>query len=70
MLKSKIKYLMADNDINSLSKIISDTGLSRNTLNKLYKSENLETLGLSVIITLCKYFKCQINDIIEYIPED
>ncbi len=69
MLKSKLRYLMADHQINSIQKLISDTSLSRNTLNKLYRSENLETLGLNVIITLCKYFNCQISDLVEYIPD-
>ena len=69
MLKSKLRYLMADKQINSVKKLIDDTGLSRNTLNKLYHSENLETLGLSVIITLCRYFSCSISDLIEYIPD-
>ncbi len=69
MLKSKLRILMAEHEINSIQKLINDTELSRNTLNKLYRSENLETLGLSAIITICKYFNCQISDLIEYTPD-
>ena len=55
MLKSKLRYLMADHQINSIQKLITDTSLSRNTLNKLYRSENLETLGLNVNISTVRF---------------
>ena len=69
MYKSKLRYLMADNNINSLSKIINETGLSRNTLNKLYHSKNIETLSLQMLAVLCNYFKCTLNDLVEFIPD-
>ena len=69
MLKSKIRHLMADKKINSLSALIRETKISRETLNKLYHEEKLESLKLEMIIKVCEYFDCNIQDLIEYIPE-
>lgn len=69
MFKSKLRYLMADKQINSVKKLIDETGLSRTTLNKLYHSENLETLSLNMLGTLCKYFDCSLTELVEYIPD-
>ncbi len=69
MLKSKLRYLMADKNINSISELIRDTNVSRETLNKLYHSENMETLKIQMLIKLCDYFKCNLSDLIEYIPD-
>lgn len=70
MLKSKIRHLMADKKINSLSALIRETKISRETLNKLYHEEKLESLKLEMIIKVCEYFDCNIQDLIEYIPDE
>lgn len=69
MIKSKIRHLMADKKINSLSALIRETKISRETLNKLYHEEKLESLKLEMIIKVCEYFDCDISDLIEYIPD-
>lgn len=70
MIKSKIRHLMADKKINSLSALIRETKISRETLNKLYHEEKLESLKLEMIIKVCEYFDCDISDLIEYIPDE
>ncbi len=69
MIKSNLRYLMADKKINSLSALIREAEISRETLNKLYHEEKLETLKLEMIIKVCDFFKCSIQDLIEYIPD-
>jgi len=43
------------------------TNLSKATISKLMKGENID-VKLSTIDKLCTFFKCDINDIIEYKP--
>lgn len=69
MLKSKLRYLMADKNINSISELIRDTKVSRETINKLYHSENMDTLKLQMLIKLCDYFSCNLSELIEYTPD-
>lgn len=70
MLKSKLRYLMADKKINSLSELIRQSQISRETLNKLYHEEKLETIKLEMITKLCDFFQCSLSDLIEYIPDE
>lgn len=44
------------------------TDLSKATISKLMKGENID-VKLSTIDKICDYFKCDINDIIEYKPD-
>lgn len=70
MLKSKLRHLMADKKINSLSALIREAQISRETLNKLYHEEKLETLKLEMVVKVCEFFNCKIQDLIEYIPDE
>lgn len=70
MLKSKLGYLMLDHQIKSVSALAEKVDLSRETLRKIYNGTKLETLNLETIVKLCKFFNCQIQDLIEYIPDD
>lgn len=50
----------------SLQTISDETGVNRTALSKM-KSPNLEySTTTNTIESLCKYFKCRIEDIIEY----
>ena len=69
MLKSKLRHLMADKKINSLSVLIRESNISRETLNKLYHEEKMETLKLEMIVKICDFFNCKIQDLIEYVPD-
>lgn len=69
MLKCNIKYRMIDNNINDVAKLMELTGISRNTLNKLYKNINLETIRLENLMKVCDTLNCNLSDLIEYTPE-
>lgn len=70
MLKSKLGYLMLDHQIKSVSALAEKIDLSRETLRKIYNGTKLESLNLETIVKLCKFFNCEIQDIIQYIPDE
>lgn len=70
MLKSKLRYLMAEKKINSISELMEATKVSRDPINKLYNEKNLETLKVDVLIRICDFFNCKLQDLIEYIPNE
>lgn len=70
MYKSKLRYLMADKKINTITELTSLTNLSRPPLDKLFKEKNLETLTLDSLAKVCDVFKCSLSDLIEYIPDE
>lgn len=70
MVKTKIKYIMVDKNIKSVSQLSRDTKIARNTLKKIIDNENTSTLKLEILYKLCDYFKCPLSDLIEYIPEE
>ena len=72
MLRYKLKERIADKEFEerrrvTIQEIAQDTGITRNTLSKMLnqhgasvRSENLDRL--------CGYFKCRIEELVEYIP--
>lgn len=70
MLKSKLGYLMLDHQIKNVSALAEKIDLSRETLRKIYNGTKLESLNLETIVKLCKFFNCEIQDIIQYIPDE
>ena len=69
MLKSNIKYRMVDNNIDDVAKLIKLTGITRNTLNKLYKNKDIESMKLETLFLICDALNCNLSDLIEYTPE-
>lgn len=45
------------------------TGLNRSTITALYK-ETATRIDLPAIAQLCRLFKCQVGDLIEYVSND
>ncbi|MDK4496050.1 helix-turn-helix transcriptional regulator [Fusobacterium necrophorum] len=70
MLKSKLAYRMLDKDIKSVMELSRQIEISRDTLTKLYNNNRVDTVGLNILDKLCRFFNCQIQDLIEYIPEE
>jgi len=58
---------MGENKL-KISELERATGLHRNSLTLLYK-ETATRVELETIDKLCKYFKCEVNDLFEYIPD-
>lgn len=69
MLKSNLRRLMADKKINDISKLMQISGISRNSINKLYKEYDIETIKLETLMKLCDAFGCHLSELIEYVPE-
>ncbi len=67
MMKIKLSDLMGKYKYN-ISKLSEETGLSRPTLSSLYH-EKIKRLDLDTLEKLCKVFNCNVQDLIEYIPE-
>jgi len=57
---------MADKEINDIKKLMNISGVSRNSINKLYRGAELETLRMDTLIKLCQALDCDLSDLIEY----
>ncbi|AIQ19820.1 transcriptional regulator [Paenibacillus sp. FSL H7-0357] len=70
MLKSNLRVLMAKHRIDDITELMEKSGLSRNSINKLYREAHLETIKLETLFKLCDMFQCKLSDLIEYVPEE
>lgn len=68
MLKCNIRRLMADHRIDDITELMERSGLSRNSINKLYRETDLETVKIETLLKLCDTFQCKLSDLIEYEP--
>ncbi|KOR90812.1 transcriptional regulator [Paenibacillus solani] len=68
MIKCNIRELMAEHRIDDITELMMKSGLSRNSINKLYRETNIETTKLETLFKLCDTFNCKLSDLIEYIP--
>lgn len=66
MLKSNLRVLMAKHRIDDITELMEKSGLSRNSINKLYREAHLETIKLETLFKLCDMFQCKLSDLIEY----
>ena len=62
----KLWKMLIDHDMKKVD-LRKATGISTNTLAKLSKNELVAT---EILVKICKYFNCDIGDIIEFINED
>ncbi|MFB5761862.1 helix-turn-helix domain-containing protein [Paenibacillus medicaginis] len=69
VIKSNLRLLMAEHRIDDITELMMKSGLSRNSINKLYRETNIETVKLETLFKLCDTFNCELSDLIEYIPE-
>lgn len=70
MLKCHLRRIMADQRIDDISDLMKLSGLSRNSINKLYKDQEIETTKLETLLKLCDALNCKLSELIEYDPED
>lgn len=69
MIKCNLRRLMADEKIDDISDLMRSSGVSRNSINKLYKEYDIETTKLETLFKLCDTFGCKLSDLVEYEPE-
>jgi putative transcriptional regulator len=70
MIQCNLRRLMADHRIDDISELMKLSGLSRNSVNKLYRENYIESTKLETLLKLCNVFDCKLSDLIEYTPED
>ncbi|MDR6777034.1 MULTISPECIES: helix-turn-helix domain-containing protein [Paenibacillus] len=68
IIKCNIRELMAEHRIDDITELMAKSGLSRNSINKLYRETNIETTKLETLFKLCDTFNCKLSDLIEYVP--
>ncbi len=62
--------IMAKKNIDNISDLVRITGVSRNSINKLWHNENVSSLKLDTLITICEKLDVELLDLIEYIRDD
>nr|WP_274519861.1 MULTISPECIES: helix-turn-helix transcriptional regulator [unclassified Halorhodospira] len=53
----------------TLSEIATETGINRTVLSKMSGPRGYNTTT-DVLERLCRYFGCQVGDLVEYVPDD
>ena len=66
-IKNRLKILMATKDIKSLAELSRETGIFYGTLNNFY-NQKFDVVNYDIIVKLCEYFDCQIEDLLELVP--
>ncbi|MGM0602069.1 MAG: helix-turn-helix domain-containing protein [Bacillota bacterium] len=68
MIKNRLSILMAENDIKTMLELSKKTGLDKNTVSNWY-NQKVSRFPANTIDTLCKFFDCQVGDLLVYIPD-
>ena len=68
VLKSLLRYRMADINCNHITELMKKSGVGQNTIHKLYRGKDINTIKLATLIKLCNTFHCKLSDLVEYIP--
>lgn len=66
MFTNYLRHRMADKNIDDITELMKISGVSRNSINKLFRGTNLETLKLGTLIKLCDALECNLSDLVEY----
>ena len=60
---------MAVKQIDNTALLEELSGLSKNTVNKLFRNKQVETVKLETLFRLCDALECNLSDLIEYTVE-
>ncbi|MCL6615867.1 MAG: helix-turn-helix transcriptional regulator [Anoxybacillus ayderensis] len=66
-VKTRLHVLMGEKKIRSINQLSKETGITRQTLTRIYNEESNQ-LDFATIEKLCDYFDCDIGDLI-YLQE-
>ena len=69
MIKCNFRVLMAQNKIDNLVIFKQLSGVSRNSINKLWHEQDITSIKLETLIKICNALQCGLSDLIEYTPE-
>jgi len=68
VIKCHLSKYMGENKL-KISDLQRETKLHRNSITLLYK-ETATRIDLDTMNALCKYFKCDVSDLFEYVSDD
>ena len=70
MIEIKLRDLMWQRQIRSVSELARSAGVSRQTLDALYnRSEKVKGIQFQTLESLCRALSCRIGDLIQYVPD-
>ena len=74
MIRFRLKELLAEKEFSerkviSLTEVASVTGINRMTLSRIANHPGTNT-GTENIDKLCKYFNCEVSNLMQYIPDE
>ncbi|MCE0732820.1 helix-turn-helix transcriptional regulator [Halomonas sp. G15] len=67
MIKCHLSRMLGERKM-KITDVARDTGINRGTITRLYH-ENASRVELDVIDELCRYFGCEVGDLLEYIED-
>lgn len=68
MIKIHLSRLMGEHKL-KISDVANATGLNRNTITLLY-DENAKRIDLDTLDRLCRFFNCQVSDLVQFRPNE
>ena len=68
MIKIHLSKIMGEKRC-TITKLSQETKLSPSTISNIY-NEKIKRIDFETLEKLCKIFNCNVQDIIEYIPEN
>lgn len=74
MLRFKIKQMIANKEFNegrriTIAEVAESAGIHRMTLSKMINQRGYNT-NTENLNGLCRYFGCEIQDLVEYVPDE
>lgn len=67
MIRIKLRQLMWDRDMTAVA-VHRATGISQSIISEIIHNKRVN-VGLDIINKLCVFFECDINDLLEFVPE-
>ncbi len=75
MIRFRLKELVVEKEFReqrkiTLLEIAEKTGVNRSSLSKMQNPANRHSTTTQAIDSLCRYFRCQVGDLMVYIDDD
>lgn len=69
MIKNRLAVLMAEKGIKTMLELSKKTKIDKNTISNWY-NQKITRFSADTLNTLCKFFNCQVGDLLIYVPDD
>ncbi|GAA2625422.1 MULTISPECIES: helix-turn-helix domain-containing protein [Bacillus cereus group] len=67
---NNIRMIMAQKNIDNITELMKITGVSRNSINKLWHNEKVSSLRLDTLLMICETLDLKLSDLVEFVPGD